>query len=118
MPSFSKTDSWFQSHFVKYQLFLFQVPLPGYAEAFPHPRYPQGSPLLWKHSQGMSPQGAPEQPPSPSTAASQQSLTDPGDLISPDTPLSSLSTSALVKAIRDEVAKLAKKQADMFEFQV
>ncbi|XP_022535216.2 UPF0606 protein KIAA1549L isoform X1 [Astyanax mexicanus] len=93
------------------------VPLPGYAEAFPHPRYPQGSPLLWKHSQAMSPQGAPE-PPSPSIAASQQSLTDPGDLISPDTPLSSLSTSALVKAIRDEVAKLAKKQADMFEFQV
>ncbi|XP_037395963.1 UPF0606 protein KIAA1549L isoform X2 [Pygocentrus nattereri] len=94
------------------------VPLPGYAEAFPHPRYPQGSPLLWKHSQGMSSQGAPGQPPSPSIAASQQSLTDPGDLISPDTPLSSLSTSALVKAIRDEVAKLAKKQADMFEFQV
>ncbi|XP_052365194.1 UPF0606 protein KIAA1549L-like [Oncorhynchus keta] len=33
-------------------------------------------------------------------------------------PLSSLSTSALVQAIRQEVAKLAKKQTDMFEFQV
>ncbi|XP_026855287.2 UPF0606 protein KIAA1549L isoform X3 [Electrophorus electricus] len=92
------------------------VPLPGYAEAFPHPHYPQGSPLLWKHSQAISPQGRLEQP--PSAATSQQSLAEPRDLISPDTPLSSLSTSALVKAIRDEVAKLAKKQADMFEFQV
>ncbi|XP_051513272.1 UPF0606 protein KIAA1549L-like [Myxocyprinus asiaticus] len=94
------------------------VPLPGYAEAFPHPHYPQGSPLLWHHSQAMSAQGGPDHRPSSSTAASQQSLTEPGDPISPDTPLSSLSTSALVQAIRDEVAKLAKKQADMLEFQV
>ncbi|XP_016362645.1 UPF0606 protein KIAA1549L-like isoform X1 [Sinocyclocheilus anshuiensis] len=92
------------------------MPLPGYAEAFPHPHYPQGSPLLWHHRQAI--QGGPDNPPSSSTAVSQQSLAEPRDPISPDTPLSSLSTSALVKAIRDEVAKLAKKQADMFEFQV
>lgn len=92
------------------------MPLPGYAEAFPHPHYPQGSPLLWHHRQIT--QGGPDQLPFSSTAASQQSLTESGDPISPEVPLSSLSTSALVKAIRDEVAKLAKKQADMFEFQV
>uniref|UniRef100_A0A8C1LU76 KIAA1549 like n=1 Tax=Cyprinus carpio TaxID=7962 RepID=A0A8C1LU76_CYPCA len=92
------------------------MPLPGYAEAFPHPHYPQGSPLLWHHRQAI--QGGPNNPPSSSTAVSQQSLAEPGNLVSPDTPLSSLSTSALVKAIRDEVAKLAKKQADMCEFQV
>uniref|UniRef100_A0A9J7YAJ2 KIAA1549 like n=1 Tax=Cyprinus carpio carpio TaxID=630221 RepID=A0A9J7YAJ2_CYPCA len=92
------------------------MPLPGYTEAFPHPHYPQGSPLLWHHRQAI--QGGPNNPPSSSTAVSQQSLAEPGNLVSPDTPLSSLSTSALVKAIRDEVAKLAKKQADMCEFQV
>ncbi|XP_056622742.1 UPF0606 protein KIAA1549L isoform X3 [Triplophysa dalaica] len=94
------------------------MPLPGYAEAFPHPHYPQGSPLLWHHSQAVSTRGGPDHPPSSSTAASQQSLAESGDRIRPDAPLSSLSTSALVKAIRDEVAKLAKKQAHMFEFQV
>lgn len=94
------------------------MPLPGYAEAFPHPHYPQGSPLLWHHSQAVSARGGPGHPPSSSIAASQQSLSESGDPISPDAPLSSLSTSALVKAIRDEVAKLAKKQADMSEFQV
>ncbi|XP_051580687.1 UPF0606 protein KIAA1549L-like [Myxocyprinus asiaticus] len=94
------------------------VPLPGYAEAFPHPHYPQGSPLLWHHSQAASAQGGPDHRPASSMAESQQSLTEPGDSIGPDTPLSSLSTSALVQAICDEVAKLAKKQADMFEFQV
>ncbi|XP_039537589.1 UPF0606 protein KIAA1549L isoform X2 [Pimephales promelas] len=91
------------------------MPLPGYAEAFPHPHYPQGSPLLWHHRQAI--QGGPDHPPSSSIAASQQSLAEPGDAIS-NVPLSSLSTSTLVKAIRDEVAKLAKKQADIFEFQV
>lgn len=50
-----------------------------------------------------------------STAASQQSLTDNDPS---DHPLTNLSTAALVKAIREEVAKLAKKQTDMFEFQV
>ena len=56
-----------------------------------------------------------EQAPLPSAAASQQSLAenDPSD-----TPLTNISTAALVKAIREEVAKLAKKQTDMFEFQV
>ncbi|XP_053091047.1 UPF0606 protein KIAA1549L isoform X10 [Pangasianodon hypophthalmus] len=83
------------------------VPLPGYAEAFPNPRYPRGSPFQWNPSQAVSPpQGEPDQPFSLST--------EPVDLITPIT----LSTSALVQAIRDEVAKLAKKQADMFEFQV
>uniref|UniRef100_UPI001EAF53CD UPF0606 protein KIAA1549L n=2 Tax=Oncorhynchus gorbuscha TaxID=8017 RepID=UPI001EAF53CD len=85
----------------------------GYVEAFPHPRYPQGSsPRLPLHyGQAMEP------PPTPTTAASQQSLPDTGEQRD-RVPLSSLSTSALVQAIRQEVAKLAKKQTDMFEFQV
>ncbi|XP_036837188.1 UPF0606 protein KIAA1549L [Oncorhynchus mykiss] len=89
------------------------VALPGYVEAFPHPRYPQGSsPRLPLHyGQAMGP------PPTPTTAASQQSLPDAGEPRD-RVPLSSLSTSALVQAIRQEVAKLAKKQTDMFEFQV
>ncbi|XP_028812352.1 UPF0606 protein KIAA1549L isoform X2 [Denticeps clupeoides] len=93
------------------------VPLPGYVEAFPHPRYPQGSPLLRHYSQATSARAGLEHGPSPS-AASQQSLSEPPDVPGHDVPLSSLSTSALVKAIREEVAKLAKKQTDMFEFQV
>ncbi|XP_072574243.1 UPF0606 protein KIAA1549L isoform X3 [Paramormyrops kingsleyae] len=94
------------------------VPLPGYVEAFPHPRYPQGSPpmLPRQYSQASSSHSAPDHPATPSTAASQQSLT--GTVDTPDTSLSNLSTAALVKAIREEVAKLAKKQTDMFEFQV
>lgn len=89
---------------------LLQLPLPGYVEAFPHPRYPQGSPprLSLQYNQ------RPELPPSHSTA-SQQNL--PSVVKDMDhMPLSSLSTSALVRAIRQEVAKLAKKQGDMFEF--
>ncbi|XP_015229220.1 PREDICTED: UPF0606 protein KIAA1549L homolog isoform X1 [Cyprinodon variegatus] len=87
------------------------VPLPGYAEAFPNPRYPQGSPtrLPLQYSQTL------EQPPSAPRTASEQSL--PQVLKDMDRmPLSSLSTSALVQAIRQEVAKLAKKQNDIFEF--
>ncbi|XP_045564266.1 UPF0606 protein KIAA1549L [Salmo salar] len=89
------------------------VALPGYVEAFPHPRYPQGSsPRLPLHyGQAMEP------PPTTTTTASQQSLPDAGEPRD-RVPLSSLSTSALVQAIRQEVAKLAKKQTDMFEFQV
>ncbi|XP_027761976.1 UPF0606 protein KIAA1549L homolog isoform X3 [Empidonax traillii] len=93
------------------------VPLPGYIEAYPRPRYQHSSPsrLPRQYSQqgGMHP--SLEQAPLPSTAASQQSLTenDPSDA-----PLTNISTAALVKAIREEVAKLAKKQTDMFEFQV
>uniref|UniRef100_A0A8C7H8X9 KIAA1549 like n=1 Tax=Oncorhynchus kisutch TaxID=8019 RepID=A0A8C7H8X9_ONCKI len=89
------------------------VALPGYVEAFPHPRYPQGSsPRLPLHyGQAMEP------PPTPTTATSQKSLPDAGEPRD-RVPLSSLSTSALVQAIRQEVAKLAKKQTDMFEFQV
>ncbi|XP_014457903.3 UPF0606 protein KIAA1549L homolog isoform X2 [Alligator mississippiensis] len=93
------------------------VPLPGYIEAYPRPRYPHNSPsrLHRQYSQPASMHPSLEQAPLPSTAASQQSLTenDPSD-----TPLTNISTAALVKAIREEVAKLAKKQTDMFEFQV
>lgn len=88
-----------------------QLPLPGYVEAFPHPRYPQESPtrLPLQYKQALEP------PPTAQSTSPQQSLPqglkDMGSM-----PLSSLSTSALVQAIRQEVAKLAKKQNDMFEF--
>ncbi|XP_041848928.1 UPF0606 protein KIAA1549L [Melanotaenia boesemani] len=87
------------------------VPLPGYVEAFPNPRYPQGSPtrMALQYNQTL------EQPPTVSSTASEQNL--PQVLKDMDSmPLSSLSTSALVQAIRQEVAKLAKKQNDVFEF--
>ncbi|KAM9659253.1 UPF0606 protein KIAA1549L homolog isoform 3-T3 [Trichechus inunguis] len=93
------------------------VPLPGYIEAYPRSRYQQNSPsrLPRQYSQPSNLHPSLEQAPVPSTAASQQSLAenDPSD-----TPLTNISTAALVKAIREEVAKLAKKQTDMFEFQV
>ncbi|KAL4696663.1 hypothetical protein H8959_002361 [Pygathrix nigripes] len=93
------------------------VPLPGYIEAYPRSRYPQSSPsrLPRQYSQPVNLHPSLEQAPAPSAAASQQSLAenDPSD-----TPLTNISTAALVKAIREEVAKLAKKQTDMFEFQV
>ncbi|KAI1904592.1 hypothetical protein AGOR_G00007210 [Albula goreensis] len=94
------------------------VPLPGYTEAFPHPQYPQSSPirLPCQYSLGSSMYGIPDQPPTPSTVASQESLTDPVD--KPGASLASISTAVLIKAIREEVAKLAKKQTDMFEFEV
>mgnify|MGYP001625875694 FL=1 len=94
-----------------------QVPLPGYIEAYPRPRYQHNSPsrLPRQYSQSSSIHPSLEQAPLPSATASQQSLTenDPSDA-----PLTNISTAALVKAIREEVAKLAKKQTDMFEFQV
>lgn len=89
----------------------FQLPLPGYVEAFPHPRYPLGSPtrLPLQYNQALEP------PPTTPETASQQNL--PQVVKDMDSmPLSSLSTSALVQAIRQEVAKLAKKQNDMFDF--
>ncbi|XP_031463069.1 UPF0606 protein KIAA1549L homolog, partial [Phasianus colchicus] len=93
------------------------VPLPGYIEAYPRPRYQHNSPsrLPRQYSQSASMHPSLEQGPLPSASASQQSLTenDPSDA-----PLTNISTAALVKAIREEVAKLAKKQTDMFEFQV
>ncbi|XP_035183059.1 UPF0606 protein KIAA1549L homolog [Oxyura jamaicensis] len=93
------------------------VPLPGYIEAYPRPRYQHNSPsrLPRQYSQPASMHPSLEQGPLPSATASQQSLTenDPSDA-----PLTNISTAALVKAIREEVAKLAKKQTDMFEFQV
>lgn len=85
--------------------------MPGYVEAFPHPRYPQGSHarLSLQYNQ------TPELPPPSHSTVSQQNL--PSVVKDMDNmPLSSLSTSALVRAIRQEVAKLAKKQNDMFEF--
>ncbi|XP_077420649.1 UPF0606 protein KIAA1549L [Vanacampus margaritifer] len=87
------------------------LPLPGYVEAFPHPRYPQGSPsiLPLQYTQTL------DQRPAAQSAASQKS----SQQVETDTdsiPLSNLSTSALVHAIRQEVAKLAKKQSDMFDF--
>ncbi|NXO31896.1 K154L protein, partial [Cisticola juncidis] len=90
------------------------VPLPGYIEAYPRPRYQQGSPsrLSRQYSQQGSLHPSLEQP---SAAASQHSLADTEPA---DAPLTNISTAALVKAIREEVAKLAKKQTDMFEFQV
>ncbi|XP_072193023.1 UPF0606 protein KIAA1549L homolog isoform X6 [Excalfactoria chinensis] len=93
------------------------VPLPGYIEAYPRPRYQHNSPsrLPRQYSQSASMHPSLEQAPLPSATTSQQSLTenDPSDA-----PLTNISTAALVKAIREEVAKLAKKQTDMFEFQV
>lgn len=93
------------------------VPLPGYIEAYPRSRYQQSSPsrLPRQYSQPAGLHPSLEQGPVPSAAASQQSLAEHDP---PDTPLTNISTAALVKAIREEVAKLAKKQTDMFEFQV
>ncbi|XP_019751419.1 UPF0606 protein KIAA1549L [Hippocampus comes] len=87
------------------------LPLPGYVEAFPHPRYPQGSPsiLPLQYTQAL------DQQPAAQSTASQKSLQQSG-MDTDSIPLSNLSTSALVHAIRQEVAKLAKKQSDMFDF--
>ncbi|KAM3625898.1 uncharacterized protein V6R79_019433 [Siganus canaliculatus] len=87
------------------------LPLPGYVEAFPHPRYPQGSPtrLPLQYNPAIEP------PSTGTSAVSKQGL--PQVVKEMDSmPLSNLSTSALVQAIRQEVAKLAKKQNDVFEF--
>nr|XP_040017097.1 UPF0606 protein KIAA1549L isoform X2 [Gasterosteus aculeatus aculeatus] len=87
------------------------VPLPGYVEAFPHPRYPQGSPtrLPLQYNQAL------ERPPTSPCPVSRERLSHAvKDMDS--MPLSSLSTSALVQAIRLEVAKLAQKQNDVFDF--
>ncbi|XP_072841915.2 UPF0606 protein KIAA1549L homolog isoform X1 [Pogona vitticeps] len=93
------------------------VPLPGYIEAYSRPRYQHNSPsrLPRQYSQPINMHLSLEQAPRPSSVTSQQSLTEND---SSDNPLANLSTAALVKAIREEVAKLAKKQTDMFEFQV
>ncbi|XP_072475307.1 UPF0606 protein KIAA1549L homolog isoform X2 [Notamacropus eugenii] len=93
------------------------VPLPGYIEAYPRSRYQQTSPsrLPRQYSQPTNMHPSLEQAPMASTAASQQSLAEND---TSDAPLTNISTAALVKAIREEVAKLAKKQTDMFEFQV
>ncbi|XP_068117454.1 UPF0606 protein KIAA1549L homolog isoform X2 [Hyperolius riggenbachi] len=92
------------------------VPLPGYIEAYPRSRYPQNSPsrLPRQFGQPVIHQSL-EHAAGPSIGASQQSLADTD---TPDASITNLSTAALVKAIREEVAKLAKKQTDMFEFQV
>ncbi|KAM4618116.1 UPF0606 protein KIAA1549L homolog [Discoglossus pictus] len=93
------------------------VPLPGYIEAYPRSRYPQNSPsrLPRPFNQPSNLHHSLDHAVGPSMGASQQSLADTD---TPDTSITNLSTAALVKAIREEVAKLAKKQTDMFEFQV
>ncbi|XP_075044163.1 UPF0606 protein KIAA1549L homolog isoform X2 [Mixophyes fleayi] len=93
------------------------VPLPGYIEAYPRSRYPQSSPsrLPRQFGQPVNLHPSLDHAAGPSVGASQQSLTDTD---TPDASITNLSTAALVKAIREEVAKLAKKQTDMFEFQV
>ncbi|GCB72816.1 hypothetical protein scyTo_0002204 [Scyliorhinus torazame] len=92
------------------------VTLPGYVEAFSHARYAQNAPhQQYSQTQPSNPPRCIEQAQTPSTAASQQSLTENE---SSETSYTNISTAALVKAIREEVAKLAKKQTGMFEFQV
>uniref|UniRef100_A0A4W3JLP1 KIAA1549 like n=1 Tax=Callorhinchus milii TaxID=7868 RepID=A0A4W3JLP1_CALMI len=96
------------------------VTLPGYVEAFAHARYPQDSPprAPRQYSQTQpsnNPLQTIDRAQTPSSAASQQSLTENE---TSDMSYSNISTAALVKAIREEVAKLAKKQTGMFEFQV
>uniref|UniRef100_UPI00398E9B7D UPF0606 protein KIAA1549L n=1 Tax=Pristiophorus japonicus TaxID=55135 RepID=UPI00398E9B7D len=92
------------------------VTLPGYVEAFSHARYPQSSPpRQYSQTQPSNPPRSIEQAQTPSSAASQQSLTENE---SSEASYTNISTAALVKAIREEVAKLAKKQTGMFEFQV
>ncbi|XP_032894438.1 UPF0606 protein KIAA1549L homolog [Amblyraja radiata] len=92
------------------------VTLPGYAEAYSHARYPHSSPPhQYSQTQPANPPRRLEHARSPSTAVSQQSL---GETEPCEAPYNNISTTALVKAIREEVAKLAKKQTCMFEFQV
>ncbi|XP_069595854.1 UPF0606 protein KIAA1549L homolog [Ranitomeya imitator] len=93
------------------------VPLPGYIEAYPRSRYPKNSPsrLPRQFGQPVNLHPSLDHATGPSIGASQQSLADTD---TPDASITNLSTAALVKAIREEVAKLAKKQTDMFEFQV
>lgn len=87
------------------------APLPGYVDAFPHPRYPQTSPmrLPLQYHQALEPFSS-----SVPSTVSQHSL--PPLVKDVDgLHLSSLSTTALVRAIRQEVAKLAKKN-DIFDY--
>ncbi|XP_067850317.1 UPF0606 protein KIAA1549L [Heptranchias perlo] len=92
------------------------VTLPGYVEAFSQARYPQSSPpRQYSQTQPSNPRQCIERAQTPSTPASQQSL---AEYEPSETAYSNISTAALVKAIREEVAKLAKKQTGMFEFQV
>ncbi|XP_029142958.1 UPF0606 protein KIAA1549L homolog [Protobothrops mucrosquamatus] len=93
------------------------VPLPGYIEAYSRPPY-QHNCLSRLHPQyGESEDVYPslEQALHPATAGSWQSIIENDASVNP---VPNLSTTALVKAIREEVAKLAKKQTEMFEFQV
>lgn len=93
-----------------------QVTLPGYVEAYSHARYPHSSPPhQYSQTQPANPPRRLEHARSPSTAVSQQSLAETEPC---EAPYNNISTTALVKAIREEVAKLAKKQTCMFEFQV
>ncbi|XP_051885011.1 UPF0606 protein KIAA1549L isoform X2 [Pristis pectinata] len=92
------------------------VTLPGYVEAYSHARYPHSSPPhQYSQTQPAHPPRRIEPARTPSTAVSQQSLAENEPS---EAPYNNISTTALVKAIREEVAKLAKKQTCMFEFQV
>ncbi|KAM6458942.1 UPF0606 protein KIAA1549L homolog isoform 1-T1 [Liasis olivaceus] len=93
------------------------VPLPGYIEAYSRPRYQHNYPSRLPPQYGEPANMHPslEQALRPAAAASRQSIIEND---ASDNPLPNLSTTALVKAIREEVAKLAKKQTDVFEFQV
>ncbi|XP_060543651.1 UPF0606 protein KIAA1549L homolog isoform X3 [Pantherophis guttatus] len=93
------------------------VPHPGYIEAYSHPPY-QHNCLSMLHPQyGESADLYPslEEALHSATAGSHQSIIENDASVNP---VPNLSTTALVKAIREEVAKLAKKQTQMFEFQV
>lgn len=87
-----------------------QVPPPGY-EAYPRSRYQQNSPSrLPRYSQPPGLHPSLEQAPAPSTAASQQSLADNDPS---DTPHQHFHGGP-GESHPEEVAKLAKKQTDMF----
>ncbi|XP_069759132.1 UPF0606 protein KIAA1549L isoform X2 [Narcine bancroftii] len=92
------------------------VTLPGYVEGFSHVRFPHSSPpRQYSQTQPSNPPRRFEPARTPTTAVTQPGLAEAEPS---EAPYNNISTTALVKAIREEVAKLAKKQTCMFEFQV
>ncbi|XP_032065449.1 UPF0606 protein KIAA1549L homolog [Thamnophis elegans] len=93
------------------------VPHPGYLEAHSHPPYEHNCLSMLHPQYGESADLYPslEEALHSATVGSHQSIIENDASINP---VHNLSTTALVKAIREEVAKLAKKQTEMFEFQV
>uniref|UniRef100_A0A8C7E3X7 KIAA1549 like n=1 Tax=Naja naja TaxID=35670 RepID=A0A8C7E3X7_NAJNA len=93
------------------------VPHPGYIEAYSHPPY-QHNCLSRLHPQyGESADVYPslEHALHPATVGSHESVIENDASVNL---VPNLTTTALVRAIREEVAKLAKRQTEMFEFQV